>query len=237
VLSDHFQPLDDADLFNLVAPYMEGVEVTVLSQEAHVTHYRCIFEDGLELRGEKHLTGLLITNSEVGFRAVTIQAMIYRPACKNVLPALSGGKRIEDGQDAYLDEDEDQAYRGRRTKSIKHMGSLERIKGRVLAMIEETRYSTELVTAKLKAAIIKEIGLPVEWLTAYAEREKIAPSTLKTILRAYEQEPIPNLYGAVNATTRAAQEFSDFKGFDSPTEQRYQLELTAAEMLDKGLKA
>jgi hypothetical protein len=41
--------------------------------------------------------GIHIANSEVGVRSVTNQAIVYRPACANILPALGRG----DGEDNY----------------------------------------------------------------------------------------------------------------------------------------
>jgi hypothetical protein len=131
IMSERYTPFDDEKLFPLVEPCLpvasatqtgvKDTEVEWYSFDDYSTHIRLTRKETYEeiKVGDAVQKGIHITNSEVGVRSVTIQAVVIRLVCKNGL--LSAKK-----------------------KSRSHIGDPQRLEEHVKYMIEEAVLDSDL---------------------------------------------------------------------------------------------
>lgn len=97
VLSERYNPLDNTMLLD---------EVRLLLPERYCVDWLGLAEENLHLRvvdptrrrdvlpDDGLMAGLHLSNSEVGFRSVTVDALVYRLVCSNGLVRLVNGKSL-----------------------------------------------------------------------------------------------------------------------------------------------
>jgi len=184
IMSQRYTPFDDEKLFPLIEPWVKDTEVEWYSFDDYSTHVRLTLpETEAEIKvGDAVQKGIHITNSEVGVRSVTIQAVVIRLVCKNGL--LSTSK-----------------------KSRSHVGDPQRLEEHVKYMVEETVLDTDALLAKYKQSLSVAIDNPTEALKQITEREGLSQSEFSQLLNSYLQEPYPSLFGICNALTQTAQSY------------------------------
>ncbi len=214
VLGSRYTPLDDAELLTLATPYMEGALVRWEAFGELATHISVSWptdsQDGLE-------RGVHIANSEVGVRSVTIQAILYRPACANILPALGGG----DGEDIYRRRspfNRNRAQLGSMAGGWRfiHTGDKDRLAAFVKDAIEDTRRQYDALLARYRAGLEKEIDA-IGAIEGLSKESDLTREQMKRTLEAFAQEYSPTVTGVANALTRAAR-------YEEDPEERYHMQ-------------
>ncbi len=215
VLSDKYSPLDNATLLNSLVPLLQvryRVDWFGLSDEG--LHLRVVDPQKTReiLPDDAVSVGIHIANSEVGFRSVTVDALVYRLICKNGLIRLVKGKsllrqrHIHVAQPhfvAALEEAVSQALESAGT----FMDELARTTKEPVGDVEET---------------LKKLGQ--RWGLSQSTQESVKGALLQE--KPSQQETI---YGLVNAFTNAAQRL--------PDEARYDLEVLAGHLAQHGVAA
>lgn len=213
IVSDRYTPLDDVDIIDALEPVLasrDGIgRLVSIGDEA--THIRISFpEQRAEIRpGDIVERALHITNSEVGGRAFRIEGVLVRLRCTN-------GLRSSEFRGGFV---------------LRHIGDASRLRDRVRGAIVETLREIETDMDRLLQRFRASMDVAIPDMEAFfsglAAGETITKGQFKDALNAWAVEPDGNLFGAVNAITRAAQ------GYDPET--RYELEGIAGNILSRGL--
>lgn len=184
LMSQRYTPFDDVQLFPLVEPWVKDTEVEWYSFEDYSTHIRLTLPETYEeiKVGDAVQKGIHITNSEVGVRSVTIQAVVIRLVCKNGL--LSAFK-----------------------KSRSHVGDPQRLEEHVKYMIEEAVLDSDALLAKYRQSLEVAIEDPIDALKWIVKNEGLSQAEFSALLKSYLNTPDPSLFGIVNALTQTAQEY------------------------------
>jgi len=184
IMSERYTPFDDEKLFPLVEPWVKDTEVEWYSFDEYSTHLRLTLPETYEeiKVGDAVQKGIHITNSEVGVRSVTIQAVVIRLVCKNGL--LSTSK-----------------------KSRSHIGDPQRLEEHVKYMIEEAVLDSSALLAKYKQSLDIAIDDPTLALKQIVKTEGLSQAEFKELLSVYLNQPDPSLFGIVNALTQTAQDY------------------------------
>ena len=215
VLSEHYSPLDNTQLMDSLRPLFNGhyrVEWFGLSDEA--LHLRVIDPSLTRdvLPDDALSAGVHLSNSEVGRRAVTVDACIYRLVCSNGLVALVRGKSLLRQRHIHVSQPRFQV-------------ALEE------AVAQGVQTATSFVEQMKRAT-----QEPVRDVEKALERLGIRMGLSQGVLDAARRSMLSErpdqqstLYGLVNGLTRAAQSL--------PAEDRYDLEVLAGRLAETGLKS
>lgn len=219
LLSDRYKRIDNLQIAETVLPLFAGKPgMEVISSEVTDSRlYLKIVNHRLEkevLPGDLVQSGVIISNSEVGLGAVSVQPLLYRLVCTNgmVVNDLGTrkthlGRRVQSsfGDPMLFAED---------TEEADDKAFLLKLRDITLAAIEEARFDQVLKTlaATADAKITGKVADVVE-LTAksYALNQTEAEGVLDHLIRGGDL----SLYGLSNAITRTSQ---DVASYDRATE-------------------
>ena len=217
LLSDRYRRIDNLEIASAVLPLFAGQEgMEVMSCEVTENRlYLKVVNHRLEMAcvGDRVQAGVLISNSEVGLGAVSVQPLVYTLACTNGMVVSSLGERkthvgraakaLEDSFFLYSDE----------TMEAEDKAFMLKLRDTTLAAIEEARFAQ--IVNKLEESNNARITGRVQ---------DVIELTGKTYdLNQFEQDNILNyliqggnlsLYGLSNAITRASQ---DVESYDRAT--------------------
>ena len=211
VVSQRFARLDNAQLISALEPYLnEQFKVQWCALTETSLHLRLIRLDTrkLILAGDEACAGIHIANSEVGFRPVTIDALVYRLVCTNGLVSLVKG----------------QSLFHRRHVGTAWQATQNGLEDAVAAALRVGTDSLE----RFAAATREPIDEPAKLLATNADRWQLSDDLQEDILKRLGYEPSSQRetrYGLVNAITSAAQ-------LEEPDE-RYRLETLAGRLLER----
>lgn len=213
ILSDRYTPFDDIDVINALEP--------VLAHRGGIARLCAISDDSTHIRisfpstrtairpGDIVERALYITNSEVGTRSFRIEGVLVRLRCTN-------GLRSSEFRGGFV---------------LRHIGDAARLRARVNDAITETlrEIDTDMdrLIQRFKAAVDAVVPDMETFLSSLVSGAMMTKAQFRDALNAWAVEPDGNLFGAVNAITRAAQ------GYDPET--RYDLEGVASAVLSRGL--
>ena len=217
LLSERYRRIDNLEIASAVLPLFAGQEgMEVMSCEVTENRlYLKVVNHRLEMAcvGDRVQAGVLISNSEVGLGAVSVQPLVYTLACTNGMVVSSLGERkthvgraakaLEDSFFLYSDE----------TMEAEDKAFMLKLRDTTLAAIEEARFAQ--IVNKLEESNNARITGRVQ---------DVIELTGKTYdLNQFEQDNILNyliqggnlsLYGLSNAITRASQ---DVESYDRAT--------------------
>lgn len=217
LLSDRYRRIDNLEIASAVLPLFAGQEgMEVMSCEVTENRlYLKVVNHRLEMAcvGDRVQAGVLISNSEVGLGAVSVQPLVYTLACTNGMVVSSLGERkthvgraakaLEDSFFLYSDE----------TMEAEDKAFMLKLRDTTLAAIEEARFAQ--IVNKLEESNNARITGRVQ---------DVIELTGKTYdFNQFEQDNILNyliqggnlsLYGLSNAITRASQ---DVESYDRAT--------------------
>lgn len=198
-LTESYAPLDDVDVLPLVADVVgnEATRIEALDFTEDHTHLRLVFPREMrDVRpGDTIMTGLHITNSEVGLRAVHIDALVYRLVCSNGLVRAESQSRT----------------------TIRHVGDRARLKDALARAVENAKDNAIGLAEQFRRSVDARLAEPEALFKSLAQEGALTKEQLQAVLAAYAMEPGRSVFGTVNALTRAAQA-------ESVYEDRYQLE-------------
>ena len=209
VVSERFARLDNAQLLNALEPYLnDQFTVQWCASTETSLHLRLIRLDTrkLILVGDEACAGIHIANSEVGFRQVTIDPIIYRLVCTNGMVTQIKGKSL---------------YHRR------HIGSMVTLEpNRLEAAVGEALVVGTQSLDRFAASTTEIVEEPQALLATNAIQWQLSDELQEDILErlGYETPDQQHTrYGLVNAVTSAAQ--------GKEPDERYRLETLAGHLL------
>lgn len=218
LLSERYRRIDNMEIAAAVLPLFAGDDqYEVVSSEVTENRlYLKIVNHRLEMevkKGDVVQAGVMISNSEVGLGAVSIQPLVYRLACTNGMVVNSLGERKHHvGRQAKAVEDSFELYSDE-TMEAEDKAFLLKLKDITKAAIEESRFAQ--VVDKLKeAAGIPITGAVQEVVQLAAQNFGIVQEEQEGILKYLIEGGDLSLYGLSNAVTRASQ---DVESYDRAT--------------------
>jgi hypothetical protein len=212
VLSDRYARMDHSQLLGCALPLLEGrFEPQRLAITDEGMHLRLV-DPRLSrdvLRDDRLMVGVHIANSEVGKRAVTVDAIVLRLVCQNGLVRLVRGRSLLYQRHVSLSQGEFEiALRRAVSEAVTAAAGL----------IERLALATMEPVCDVEGAL----GFLAErWSLTNGYLERVRWALLSE--RPAQQE---TLYGLVNALTQAAQGLSP--------DERYDAEVMAGKLLESG---
>ena len=214
VLTERYVRLDHLELFSALSPALSAdYEVdwfAVTDESFHLRlHDTRLFRDALP--GDRLMAGVHIGNSEVGKRAVTVDALVYRLVCTNGLIRKVGGASMLHQRHIALSRPEfllsvQQAVRDALAQSAAYLDRLAASVAYPIPNVERTLHKIAL-----------GLGL------TQATEEAVKAAMLQE--RASQHE---TLYGLINGLTSVARGMAP--------DERYTLETQAGQLLEERLK-
>jgi hypothetical protein len=213
VLTERYVCLDHTDLLAALAPLIEErFEVTWFALTSESLHLRLVDPTRPRevLPDDPIVAGLHLANSEVGSRAVTLDALVWRLVCTNGLVRLVRGRSLLYQRHVALSQARFTAALGTAVQEALQQSA---------DFIEQVSQTTRQPLPDLDGTLR---GLAARW--------RLTQSTQKHLRQALLREPPgqqETLYGLINAVTQAAQWL--------PADERYRLEALAGQLVERGL--
>lgn len=157
--------------------------------------------------------GVVISNSEVGLGAVSVQPLVYRLACTNGMVICDMGQRKNHvGRQNQLMED--YSMYSDETLEAEDKAFLMKLKDVALAAIEENRFS--MVVDRLRATTDMKITGDIQKVVELSSNSfGLNGDEQSSVLRYLIEGGDLSLYGLSNAVTRTSQ---DIESYDRATE-------------------
>ncbi|MBB6053949.1 DUF932 domain-containing protein [Armatimonas rosea] len=209
VLSARYEKLDNRQLLNALLPAIAGSghEVKLFDLTSESLHLRLIDPrmSRLALPGDPLIVAIHIANSEVGLRAVTVDACIFREVCTNGMVRKIAGRSML------------------KQRHIHVVGE------QFVPLLQDAIAQARLVAAAFIEQMILStktiVPDPARAIEVLADAWKLSKQTAEYIkFGLYGETHQDTLYGLVNAVTNAAQRLS--------VEGRYELETLASVLID-----
>ncbi len=213
VLTERYAPLDNADILEILAPMLEPhYEVRWFALSDESMHLRVVDPRLARdvLPNDRLIAGIHLANSEVGKRAVTVDALVFRLVCSNGLVRLVKGASLLYQRHLSWSKPRFEAELQRAVREALLHG---------VGFIERLSWATQEHLPDVDGTL-RMLGSRWNWGETLQTR-------VRESLKAEPRTQQETLYGLVNAVTQAAQEL--------PADDRYDLEVLAAELVDRGL--
>ena len=218
LLSDRYRRIDNTEIAAAVLPLFAGQDGMEVASSAVTPNrmYLKILNRRLEqevVPGDIVQAGVVISNSEVGLGAVSVQPLVYRLVCSNGLIVNDFGERkTHIGRTVETVEDTFHIYSSE-TLEAENRAYMLKLRDATLAAIEETRFA--MIVGKLRdsteAKITGHVSDVVELTSkAYGLNQGEQESILDYLIAGGDL----SLYGLSNAVTRASQ---DVESYDRAT--------------------
>ena len=215
VVSDRYTPLDNAQLWEQLRNHVpQGYRVDWFGLSDESLHLRLVDPERCRevLPGDDLSIGIHVANSEVGGRALSVEALVYRLVCTNGLIRRVGGKSLL------------------RQRHI-HISTL-RLEAALAEATHRALEEAEGFLQLLKQATltpISDVGGTIEQLGSRWALSQGTQEAVKVALLRENPGQQETLYGVINAFTYTAQSMSD--------EARYDLEVLAGHLAEHGVKS
>ena len=214
LLSDRYRRIDNLEVATAVLPLFAGrEEMEVVS--ANVSDQRLyikILNRRLEMEvvpGDYVQAGVVISNSEVGLGAVSVQPLVYRLVCSNGLCVNDlGERRAHVGRSAKTLEDSFTIYTDE-TLEAEDKAFMLKLRDTTMAAIEEAHFAQivgrlqETTQAKITGRVQDVIELTGK---AFDLNQGEQDSILNYLIAGGDL----SLYGLTNAITRASQDVDSY---------------------------
>ena len=217
-LSDRYRRIDNMDVAAAVLPLFAGSDQfeIVSSEVTSVRMYIKILNHRLEAEvkpGDYVQAGVVISNSEVGLGAVSVQPLLYRLICTNGMVINDFGQRKHHiGRAAKVMDDSFELYSDA-TIEAEDKAFLLKLRDVTRAAIEETRFNQIVDT--LRESTDARITGPVQDVVELTGKSLgITQDEQDGVLKYLIEGGDLSLYGLSNAFTRFSQ---DVESYDRAT--------------------
>lgn len=218
LLSERYRRIDNMEIAAAVLPFFaRKEEYEVVSCEVTENRlYLKIVNHRLEMAvvpGDYVQAGVMISNSEVGLGAVSVQPLLYRLICTNGMVVNDMGERRHHiGRQAKAVEDSFELYSDE-TMEAEDKAFLLKLQDVTKAAIEESHF--QKVVGKLQESVGVRITGPVQDVVEVTGRTfGVNQDEQESILKYLIEGGDLSLYGLSNAVTRASQ---DVESYDRAT--------------------
>lgn len=213
VLTDRYAPIDNALVVEHLKPIIgDRYYADWFAMDDESLHLR-LFDPAMRCSVSKDdpiMAGIHVSNSEVGKRSVTVDALIYREVCSNGMIALVRGKSLMH----------------RRHVGVQNQDFGAELRLAVLEASEQARTMLEQFAATTRQPVT-DVEKTLERLGISWDLGKSTQELIKDALQREAPSHQETLYGVINAITNAAQRLQ--------MDERYQLERLAGGLMQKGL--
>lgn len=151
--------------------------------------------------------GMQIRNSEVGFSAITIDEYTFRLVCLNGMIISSGKSRLLYRQHRAIDD--------------------EVLDGQLNFVFDSLPTQWDRTEFALRRLQQTELPEPKAMLSDLLQKRDAPKHFIEESLQAFDEEPIPNMFGVVQAVTRAARNYNNL-------DKRHEYEALAGDILSRG---
>lgn len=210
-LSNRYQRIENEEIAEVALPILIG-DKNLQVVSAEVTEKRLYIQattsrvTGEVKRGDVVQAGVIISNSEVGYGAVSVQRVIYRLVCLNglILPenkfrANHTGARLDDNEALWQDD----------TKKAEDKAVLLKVRDMVNSAMDEGFFQKQL--EKLQDTTQQKIvGNPVKAVEILGQKLGVTNAEQGSILRALIEGADLSRWGVVNAVTAQAHVANDY---------------------------
>ena len=210
LLSERYRRIDNMEIATSVLPLFAGNDqYEVMSCEVTENRlYLKVVNHRLEMevrKGDIVQAGVMISNSEVGLGAVSIQLLVYRLVCTNGMVVNDMGERRHHvGRQAKAVEDSFALYSDE-TMEAEDKAFLLKLRDTTMAAIDESRFSQ--VVGRLQESMAVPItGKVQDVVQLTAQSYGINAEEQEGILKYLIEGGDLSLYGLSNAVTRASQD-------------------------------
>ncbi|MCD8082853.1 MAG: DUF945 domain-containing protein [Clostridiales bacterium] len=218
LLSERYRRIDNMEIAAAVLPLFAGTEqYEVVSCEVTENRlYLKIVNHRLEtavVPGDYVQAGVMISNSEVGLGAVSVQPLLYRLVCTNGMTVNDFGERRHHvGRQAKAMDDSFELYSDE-TMEAEDKAFLLKLRDTTMAAIDESQFHK--VVSRLQESVGIPITGPVQNVVELTSRTfGINQAEQEGILRYLIEGGDLSMYGLSNAVTRASQ---DVESYDRAT--------------------
>jgi hypothetical protein len=213
LLSDRYRRIDNLEIASAVLPLFAGQDgMEVMSCEVTENRlYLKIVNHRLEMAcvGDIVQAGVVISNSEVGLGAVSVQPLIYTSACTNGMICPSyGERRTHVGRAAKAMEDSFVLYADE-TLEAEDKAFMLKLRDTTLAAIEEARFR-QIVGKLEESAGARITGRVQDVIELTGKAYDLNQPEQDNILNYLIQGGDLSLYGLSNAITRASQDVDSY---------------------------
>lgn len=210
LLSERYRRIDNMEIATAVLPLFAGNDdYEVMSCEVTENRlYLKVVNHRLEMevsKGDIVQAGVMISNSEVGLGAVSIQPLVYRLVCTNGMVVNDFGERrhhvgrqakaVEDSLALYSDE----------TMQAEDKAFLLKLRDTTMAAVEESRFA-QVVGKLQEATAVKITGKIQEVVQLTSQTFGMNSDEQEGILKYLIEGGDLSLYGLSNAVTRMSQD-------------------------------
>lgn len=214
LLSERYRRIDNLEVASAVLPLFAGSDqYEVVSSE--VTEHRLylkVVSKRLEMevrKGDIVQAGVVISNSEVGLGAVSVQPLVYRLVCLNgAVVNDMGERRHHVGRQAKAVEDSFALYSDE-TMEAEDKAFLLKLRDTTMAAIDETRFA-QIVNRLRDSTEIPITGKVQDVVQLAAQSYGINSDEQEGILKYLIEGGDLSLYGLSNAVTRASQDVDSY---------------------------
>lgn len=208
-LTDRYSVFDNLDVVRQLHPLMKANDMMI--QLGNVTeqsfHMRLLYGEtinvGTEKKPDVHQMGLHFANSEVGARNLTGDLMVFRQICTNGMIALLEREHL---------------FYQRHINVERH-----EVKNGMTAALEMAQIKKMELLDRLQDARAAELENARAEITRFLKLNRGTDEFVTKVHEAWDQEPVNNRFGVVQAITRAAQGL--------PIDQRVEMEEVAGRYL------
>lgn len=231
-LSNRYRPLDNAQLAEVVLPKLLASGCEVLSSE--ITEKRLYIQaatpkleiDIAKLMKERGIVGLpsarplesdivraglVISNSEVGCGAISIEHMVYRLACYNgmIMPSAVRRNHVGRRNDVFAELDSAAEFFSDKTRELDDKAFFAKVSDVVDAVFNLEGF-TSIVDkfARAKAQVLPEDVTEV--IEIVTDRFRLNETEGKSVLKHLAAGGDLSLFGLVNAVTRTAEDVESY---------------------------
>ena len=222
-LSDRYRRIDNLELMQAVYPVLQEMDgVQVMSCEVTDNHlYLQVVSNKVQTevaKGDIVQAGFIISNSEVGHGAVSVQPLVYRLVCTNGMIAKENShRRYHTGK--RVDMDDNYELFADNTKILDDMAYFAKVQDIVRMAVNETKFNQQVI------AMQKAIGVQVSPMIITPVVEELGKTHLLT---KNEQEMVVqnfllgdsyngnhiahfNQFGVANAITKTANQVESYE--------------------------
>ena len=223
-LSNRYRRIDNLELMQAVYPVLLDMDnVSIMSCEVTDSHlYLQVVSDKVKTevaKGDLVQAGFIISNSEIGQGAVSIQPLVYRLVCTNGMIAKENAhKRYHTGK--RIDADDNYELFQDNTKILDDMAYFAKVQDLVRAAVDETRFNQQVIAMQSALGvkinpmeinpIVEELGKT--FILSKPEQEAVVQNFLvgETALDGSHIANF-NQFGIANAITRVANSAPDYE--------------------------
>ena len=214
LLSERYRRIDNLAVATSVLPMFAGdTDYEVTSSEVTDNRlYLKIVSHKLEMevrKGDIVQAGVMISNSEVGLGAVTVQPLVYRLVCLNGMVVNDMGERRHHvGRQAKALEDSFTLYSDE-TLEAEDKAFMLKLRDATRAAIDESRFG-QIVGRLQESMAIPITGKVQDVVELTAQNYGMNGDEQESIMKYLIEGGDLSLYGLSNAVTRASQDIASY---------------------------